>query len=82
MKKLFVCAMALAAFVSCSKDDVAQGPALDSANKSIAITIANGSAATRGDAGHTTAATANSQIAVAEASELVIFFADMNGLIL
>ena len=82
MKKLFVCAMALAAFVSCSKDDVAQEPVLDSANKSIAITIANGTSATRGDAGHTTAATANSQIAVADASELVIFFADNNGLIL
>ena len=40
MKKLFVCAMALAAFVSCSKDDV-QGPALDSGNKSVSITIEN-----------------------------------------
>ena len=44
MKKLFVCAMALAAFVSCSKDDVAQEPVLDSVNKSIAITIAPGAA--------------------------------------
>ena len=82
MKKLFVCAMALAAFVSCSKDDVAQESVLDSANKSIAITIANGTSATRGDAGHTTAANGTSQIAVADASELVIFFADDNGLIL
>ena len=82
MKKLFVCAMALAAFVSCSKDDVAQEPVLDSVNKSIAITIANGSAATRGDAGHTTAATADSQIAVANANDLMIFFATTDGTIL
>ena len=82
MKKLFVCAMALAAFVSCSKDDVAQEPVLDSVNKSIAITIANGSAATRGDAGHTTAATGTSQIAVADADDLTIFFATTDGTIL
>ena len=82
MKKLFVCAMALASVVACSKDDVAQEPVLDSVNKSIAITIANGSAATRGDAGHTTAATGTSQIAVADADDLTIFFATTDGTIL
>lgn len=45
MKKLFIAAMALATIVSCSKDD--QGPALDSANKSVSITIINGSNETR-----------------------------------
>ena len=76
MKKLFVCAMALAAFVSCSKDDV-QGPALDSQNKSISITILNGSGATRaaGDAGITTPGQGTSQ-ASAEATELKVLFLD------
>lgn len=82
MKKLFICALALASVVACSKDDMAQEPVLDSANKSIAVTIANGTSATRGDAGHTTAATGKSQIAVADANDLIIFFADKNGLIL
>lgn len=50
MKKLFVCAMALAAFVSCSKDDV-QGPALDSANKTVEILVKNGALATRAEVG-------------------------------
>ena len=50
MKKLFVCAMALAAFVSCSKDDI-QGPALDSANKTVEILVKNGALATRADVG-------------------------------
>ena len=45
MKKLFVCAMALAAFVSCSKDD---GDAvLTSGLKSVSIKIENAATATR-----------------------------------
>ncbi|MBO5984102.1 MAG: hypothetical protein J6P90_03670, partial [Rikenellaceae bacterium] len=84
MKKLFVCAMALAAFVSCSKDDVAlDGPALDSKNKSISITILNGSGATRadGDAAITTpgAGANGDQLASADASELDVLFADASG---
>ena len=76
MKKLFVCAMALAAFVSCSKDDI-QGPALDSANKSIAITIANSGSGTR-------AVTEKGKdgAKVAEATDLKILFADASKTIL
>lgn len=81
MKKLFVCAMALAAFVSCSKDDVAQGVALDSKNKSIEITIANSGAATR--SGVTSGVTAKgTATAVAEANTMDILFADASGTIL
>lgn len=81
MKKLFVCAMALAAFVSCSKDDAGQGIALDSKNKSIEITIANSGAATRSDvtAGKTLKGTAS---AVAEANTMKILFANSSDVIL
>lgn len=44
MKKLFVCAMALAAFVSCSKDEPT---ALETSKKSVSITIANAVSSTR-----------------------------------
>lgn len=76
MKKLFVCAMALAAFVSCSKEDIG-GPALDSANKSIAITIANSGSGTR-------AVTKKGEdgAKVAEAKDLKILFADASKTIL
>ena len=74
MKKLFVCAMALAAFVSCSKDDI-QGPALDSKNKSIEITIANGNGGTRAEGGITAAGT-NNQSCVVDASKLMVLFTD------
>lgn len=80
MKKLFIAAMALATIVSCSKDD--DVVLLDSHNKSISITIENSSKATRGEAGHTTEATSTSQIAVANASDLMIFFATSDGTIL
>lgn len=83
MKKLFVCAMALAAFVSCSKDDV-QGPALDSANKTVSIAIKNSAVGTRA-AGIGTAVNAGvtdltegaheSQVASAAATELYVLFA-------
>ena len=83
MKKLFVCAMALAAFVSCSKDDI-QGPALDSANKSVSITILNGSGSTRadGDAGVTAPGVGENggtTMASAEAADLDVLFADAAG---
>ena len=82
MKKLFVCAMALAAFVSCSKDDVAQGVALDSKNKSIEITIANGNGSTRADltGGLTAPGVADegktNTMASADAEDLVVLFAN------
>ena len=76
MKKLFVCAMALAAFVSCSKDDV-QGPALDSANKTVSITIEN-TTATRADGGVTAPgvadATGGTTMKSAKATELYVLF--------
>lgn len=78
MKKLFVCAMALAAFVSCSKDDV-QGPALDSGSKSVEITILNASTGTRAEGGVTAAGVAGD---CAVASDLKVLFADGSGVIL
>ena len=84
MKKLFIAAMALAAFVSCSKDDNA-GPALDSENKSVSITIANGNGGTRaagdGISAGLTAGNASTVVACT-ASELTVLFADANGKIL
>ena len=76
MKKLFVCAMALAAFVSCSKDEI-EGPALDSQNKSIAITITNSGNATRG-----ISKKGNTGDAVAEAGDMHILFANASKKIL
>ena len=87
MKKLFVCAMALAAFVSCSKDDV-QGPALDSGSKTVSISIANGSstrsAVDGGVSGITPAApgTDGSQFTCeSDADDLKIVFANSAGVI-
>ena len=81
MKKLFVCAMALAAFVSCSKDDVAQAPELDSNNKSVSIKILNAESATRaGTVGGTTAPGVAG--ACANATDLKILFADADGKVL
>ena len=82
MKKLFVCAMALAAFVSCSKDDV-QGPELDSKNKTVEILVKNGALATRADvgtdvnAGITAPGTGahGATLASATAQELFVLFA-------
>ena len=88
MKKLFVCAMALAAFVSCSKDDVAQGPALESMNKSIQIKIENTASATRANdgkgvnAGNTTGSTGSQMASVVNVDELKILFANTAGKIL
>ena len=77
MKKLFVCAMALAAFVSCSKDDV-QGPALDSKNKTIEIKIANASTGTRAVGGITAA---GEDDPCADADDLYVIFAKSDGTI-
>ena len=76
MKKLFVCAMALAAFVSCSKDDV--DPVLTSGKKSVAITIANQAPASRAatsPAGSSETLDLNST----SAANLVFIFADAAG---
>ena len=94
MKKLFVCAMALAAFVSCSKDDVAD-PALTSKMKSVTITIQNSEmnptrakvsggtidvTAEGGEAGESLLVN-NNELA-ASANQLTILFANAQGLIL
>lgn len=81
MKKLFIAALALASVVACSKDD-AQGPALDSANKTVSITIKNGAVATRAaldgtSAGITAPAEGKDrdELASAKATELFVLFA-------
>ncbi|MBR5801287.1 MAG: hypothetical protein IKY25_00910 [Alistipes sp.] len=83
MKKLFIAAMALATIVSCSKDD-AGGPALDSANKTVSITIKNSAVGTRAanvgedvDAGITdkTDGKHEDKVASAAATELYVLFA-------
>ena len=85
MKKLFVCAMALAAFVSCSKDDV-QGPALDSNNKTVSISIANSSSATRatsgGVSGVTAPGTGETMTCESNAGDLTILFAKTDGTVM
>ena len=88
MKKLFIVAMALAAFVSCSKDDGVKQ--LQSSKKAVAITIANGSTETRATVTKPVAAdkiaggTATIQDqatagACADVKELVVLFANANG---
>ncbi|MBR6814915.1 MAG: hypothetical protein IKM69_03810 [Alistipes sp.] len=90
MKKIFIVAMALAAFVSCSKDDGVKQ--LQSSKKAVAITIANGSTETR--AAVVTTPVAADKIAggtatiqdqavdgapCADVNELVVLFANANG---
>ena len=85
MKKLFVCAMALAAFVSCSKDDV-QGPEMGSGNKTVSIAIKNSAVGTRAALDGTSAGVTAPGIGevidgkqtnqVAQASQLFVLFAD------
>ena len=77
MKKLFICAMALAAFVSCSKDNTAD-VVLTSNQKSVAIKIANAVSATR-NGGDTAAGTVKK---AATPDELKVWFADGSGIIL
>lgn len=88
MKKIFIVAMALAAFVSCSKDDGVKQ--LQSSKKAVAITIANGSTETRATvtkpvaADKTAGGTATIQDqatagACADVKELVVLFANANG---
>ena len=81
MKKLFICALALASVVACSKDDATQS--LESGSKSVTISIANAVDATRADfvGGDTTPGT-QGQSAVAEATDLKILFANNDGTVL
>lgn len=80
MKKLFVAVLAIAALAACNKEEV-NAPVLDNESKSVAINILNSNDGTRAEAGNTTPGT-NGQLAVVEASELKILFADSNGVIL
>ena len=73
MKKLFVCAMALAAFVSCSKNEI-EGPALDSQSKTVQITIENATTDTR--AGESGVTKEGKVTASARAEELKVLFSD------
>ena len=72
--------MAVAALVSCSKEEE-QGPALDSKNKTVEITIANASTNTR-VAGGNTATGDDTDLYCAEAKDLKVLFADSEGKIL
>ena len=74
MKKLFICALALASVVACSKDDDAT--LLESSKKSVSITINNMASDTRA-AGDITVG--GEQVACAEASELYFLFANSAG---
>ena len=78
MKKIFIVAMALAAFVSCSKDD--EDVALTSGKKAIAIEILNAKNATRAslDAGNTVA---GEEKPCASFDELQVLFANNTGVI-
>ena len=75
MKKLFICAMALAAFVSCSKDDSAT--VLESSQKSIELTILNGGSTTRA----ITDASADTNFECASAGDLTVLFMDRAGVV-
>lgn len=78
MKKLFVSLMAVAALVSCSKEED-QGIALDSKNKTVEITIANAVSGSRVDGGITAPGAADegqtNQMKSAEADDLWVLFA-------
>ena len=80
MKKLFVSLMAVAALVSCSKEEDG-GIALDSKNKTVSITIENALPAGRADftGGETTA---QGEAKVAQATSLKVLFAKEDGTIL
>ena len=73
MKKLFVAVLAIAGLVACNNEP--ETVVVESQNKSVAITIANANDDTRAAAGTTTPATANTQAAVANATDLKILFA-------
>ena len=85
MKKLFVCAMALAAFVSCSKSD--EPTVLESSKKAVEISISNYTPNTRaienpvasevkGDGQTGTIEAQVSTLAAAVADDLVVLFAN------
>lgn len=79
MKKLFIAAMALAAMVSCSKDEV--DTVLSTNQKTVKISIANVAAETRAEvAGGQTAA--GEAVACAKDTDLKFLFADATGKIL
>lgn len=74
--------MAVAALVSCSKEEEAIAPAIDSMSKSVEIKIENAVASRAGEAGNTTATAGTSISSVVNANELKILFANASGVIL
>ena len=88
MKRMFIAAMAIAALVSCSKDEETIVPSVDSLNKSVQIKIENVTPAGRAanvdgiSAGNTTATAGTTISSVVDASELKILFANASGVIL
>lgn len=74
--------MAIAALVSCSKDEETNAPAINSSKKSVQITIANGNGATRAGENGVTAGNSGETAVTCEATELSILFANDGGTIL
>ena len=84
---MFIAAMAIAALVSCSKEEETIAPSVDSLSKSVQIKIENvaASRAANNDgtsAGNTTATAGTSISSVVNAAELKILFANASGVIL
>lgn len=80
MKKLFVCAMALASVVACSKDDTV--PTLETSKKAVAIQITNAATATtRATLSEGDTAQGQNNEACATAQELQVLFANNSGVI-
>ena len=73
MKKLFICALALASVVACSKDDNAT--IFDESKKSVELTILNGGGGTRA----ITDASSDEAFECATAADLTVLFADKAG---
>ncbi|MBP3317228.1 MAG: hypothetical protein J6L01_01910 [Alistipes sp.] len=77
MKKYFIAALALVALVACSKNEDG-APVFDDSKKSVQITVGNLASATRAAGGITPAATDNA-LACADASDVIVLFADSPG---
>lgn len=77
MKKYFIAALALVALVACSKNEDG-APEFDGSKKSVEITIGNMASGVRAAGGVTTGVTENTK-ACADASDLIVLFADAGG---
>ena len=77
MKKYFIAALALVALVACSKNEDG-APEFDGSKKSVEITIGNMASGVRAAGGVTPGVTDNTK-ACADASDLIVLFADAGG---